>query len=354
MIGIRSIEEVPRVDGAEAPASVRKAPVVAREIGPAPTPQARPAPAPARAPDLAPAKQATLFLSGRPSLKQYIRFARTNAVRPKSSASLADEWRAAAAIVRDLERKEAGRADHPPILPFPVKGHERLLAEFLDNPLVRHGFNLVPSEVAFVELDRLVVSQKHIDLVHARRIAKNLGPNPGSERVFRACLAPDGPQPPVTWASEGEGRYVFVSASNDLRYLGVMSMESRHIKGLPAPGDLVGVIGMAVGFGSNFLSVIHAENRLILHNGSHRAYALRKLGLERVPCIVQHVSSRDELEMVASPEVRRNADLYLKEARPPLLADYFHPGIHTVMRVRPRLRQITVRVNVDESYVPAL
>ena len=351
MIGIRSLEEVTRIARAE-PAIAAKSPAVAREARPAVTEGRRPAAARAAVP--AAVRHETLFLAGRPSLKQYIRFARTNAVRPRSGSALADEWRVAAAIVRDLEQTEAGIADDPPIVPVPVAGNERLLAEFLDNPLVRHGFNLVPSEVAFVQLDRLVVSQKHIDLVHARRLVKSLGPSPSPERVFRACLAPDGPQPPVTWASEGEGRYVFVSPSNDLRYLGVMSMESRHIRNLALPGDLVGVIGMAVGFGSNFLSVIHAENRLLLHNGSHRAYALRTLGLESVPCIVQHVSSRDELEMVASSEVRRNADRYLKDARPPVLADYFRPGLHTILKVRPRLRQVTVRVNVEETYVPAL
>jgi hypothetical protein len=302
----------------------------------------------------APASHETLFLSGRPSLKQFIRFARSNAVKPRSAGRLADEWRAAREVVRGLEQSEAGRADDPPIVAVPAKDHEPLLAEFLRNPLVRHGFNIVPSEVAFVDLDRLVVSQKHIDLVHARRLQATLGTHPSPEQVFRACLAPDQPRPQVTWSSAGEGRYVFVSPSNDLRYLGVMSMEARHIRDLSPPGDLVGVVGMAVGFGSNFLSVIHAENRLILHNGSHRAYALRRIGLKSVPCIVQHVSSRDELEMVAAPEVRHNPDRYLKEPRPPMLPDYFHPGLHTVMKVQPRLRQITVRVNVDEAYVPAL
>ena len=82
--------------------------------------------------------------------------------------------------------------------------------------------------------------------------------------------------------------------------------------------------------------------------------ALVTIGLKSVPCIVQHVSSRDELEIVAAPEVRRHPDRYLKDPRPSMLADYFHPDLHTVMQVKSRLRQITVRVNVEESYVPAL
>jgi hypothetical protein len=298
--------------------------------------------------------QETLFLVGRPTLKEFLRFARVNAVDPPGAGTLADQWRSAHALVGQLAGPEAGRADDPPIVGLSVREHEPLLAEFLKNPLVRHGFNLVPTEVAFVELDRLVVWQKHIDLTHARRVEAGLQSESSPEQIFRACLAPDHPQPPVTWASTGEGRYTFVSRSSDLRTLGVMSMKPHNIRGIPPPGDVVGVVGMAVGFGSNFLSAIHVENRLLLHNGSHRAYALRKIGLKRVPCIVQHVSSRDELELVASSEVRRHPDRYLKDPRPSMLADYFNPGLHTVMQVRSRLRQITVRVEVDETYVPAL
>lgn len=298
--------------------------------------------------------QETLYLIGRPTLKNYIRFARSNAVKPPGAGALADQWRAACALVGRLARSEAGRADDPPIVGIPVREHEPLLSEFLKNPLVRHGFNLVPTEVAFVELDRLVVSQKHIDLDHARRLEESLGRNPGPEQVFRACLVSDQPRPPVTWGRTGDGRYVFMSPSNDLRYLGPMSMKPRHIRGIPPPGDVVGVIGMAVGFGSNLLSAIHVENRLILHNGSHRAYALRKIGIKNVPCIVQHVSSRDELEIVGASEVRRHPERYLEDPRPSMFADYFNPGLHTVMRVQPRLRQITVKVNVEETYVPAL
>ncbi|HET8947524.1 MAG TPA: hypothetical protein VFQ07_11130 [Candidatus Polarisedimenticolia bacterium] len=300
------------------------------------------------------ARHETLFLAGRPTLKQFIRFARTNAVRPAGSSRLADTWRAAYEMVQRLQVEEAGRADDPPIVRIPVGEHETLLAEFLKDPLVQNGFNLVPTEVAFVELDRLVVSQKHIDLTHARRVEERLGRAPGPEQVFRACLADDHRQPHVEWAPAGDNRYVFVSRSNDLRTLGLQALEPRHLRGIAPAGEVVGVIGMAVGFGSNFLSVIHAENRLLLHNGSHRAYALRRLGIKSVPCIVQHVSCRDELELIALPEVRRNPDLYLKDPRPPMLCDYFHPGLHTVLRVRPRLRQITVRIDVEETYVPEL
>src|SRR5206468_1125898 len=111
-------------------------------------------------------------------------------------------------------------------------------------------------------------------------------------RVFRTCLPTDMPQPRVKWMRVRENKFVFMSPSNDLRYLGEMPLEPDQIQDYPPPGNLVGIIGAGVGFGSNFMNAVYAENRLILNNGSHRAYVLRKLGITRVPCIVQHASSR--------------------------------------------------------------
>ena len=131
-------------------------------------------------------------------------------------------------------------------------------------------------------------------------------------------------------------------------------MQSNHIKDYPPPGNLVGVVGLAVGFGSNFMNALYAEKRLILNNGSHRAYALREMGFTHVPCIVQHISSRDQLDVVGASEVVEDPDYYLKHPRPSMLKDYFNPKLHKVMPVHRRLRQVTVKFEVDEAYVPAL
>src|SRR6266516_7251610 len=107
-----------------------------------------------------------------------------------------------------------------------------------------------------------------------------------------------------------------MSPSNDLRFLGTMELLSAQIANYPPPGDLVGVVGIGVGFGSNFLNVIYAENRLVLNNGSHRAYTLRKMGFTHVPAIIQHVSTRHEMELMGSEEVGDHPYLYLKNPRP--------------------------------------
>jgi hypothetical protein len=264
---------------------------------------------------------------------------------------LTDEWQTANGVAA-LEKEEAGLADNPPIGKLGPE-YEPLLIEFLKDPLVQNGFNTVPTEVAMVELDRLVVYQHHIDLTFVRQLKSKLGPAPSEEQIFRTCLPYDHPQPPVKWSRVHRNSFVFMSPSNDLRFLGTMKMDSDNIQNYPPPGNLVGVVGLAVGFGSNFMNAIYAEKRLILNNGSHRAYALREMGFTHVPCIVQHVSSRDQLDVVAASQVEDNPDYFLKHPRPSMLIDYFNPRLRKVMPVHRQLRQVTVKFEVDETYVPA-
>ncbi|HEY6193723.1 MAG TPA: hypothetical protein VI504_01665 [Candidatus Eisenbacteria bacterium] len=295
----------------------------------------------------------TIFLSGRPTLRRFLRFVTRNAVDSPDRGALADEWQAAREHLRALEITEAGLADDPGMAPL-GPAYEPLLIELLRDPAVRHGFNTVPTDVALVELDRMVVFQHHIDLTFVRQLEEKLGAAPSRDEIFRTCLPYDHPVPPVEWSRVRRDRFVFVSPSNDLRYLGTIPLQSKHITGHAVRGALVGAVGLAVGFGSNFLNAVFAENRLILTNGSHRAYALRSLGVTHAPCIVQHASNRDELDLVASEVVRKDPDYYLRGPRPPLLRDYFDPRLRKRFQARRFLRQVTVRFDVDEVFIPAV
>jgi len=277
-------------------------------------------------------------------------------VKPPEEPALVKAWQTAHERVRRLETDEAGLADNPPMRPLGPE-YEPLLIELFQDPLVRDGFNTVPSDIALVELDRLVVYQKHIDLTYVRQLTRSLGEcgrTLSDEQVFRTCLLHDHDEPPVKWSRVQHDRFVFVSPSNALRFLGAAPLQPDQIKDYPARGKFVGLVGIAVGLGSNFLNAVYAEKRLVLNNGSHRAYALRQLGVTHVPCFIQHCASRDEVDAVAATEVRKNPDLYLKAPRPSMLRDYFDPELHLVMPVYRRLRQVTVRFEIEENAVPAL
>jgi len=315
------------------------------------------APRPLRAVDESsvPAVDETLYLIGRPKLKHFLRFVRHHAIKQDHEDALIEEWQKAKDHIAQLEKEEAGCADHPTITKVDADSkYQPLLVEFLKDPLVRNGFNTVPTEVALVELDSLVVYQKHIDLTYVSQLRWRIGPNPTDEDVFRACLPFDHPHPPAKWSRLDDDSYIFISSSNDLRFLGALPLRPEHVQGYPHPGALLGVVGLAVGFGSNFLNAVYAEGRLILHNGSHRAYALRELGLTHVPCLVQHVATRDELGVVGPSDVRADPNYFLKSPRPPMLKDYFNPKLRKVMPAHRVHRQVKVHFSTSEHYVPAL
>ena len=296
-----------------------------------------------------------VFLLGRPPLRQYLSFVEDLAAEGATApeGELAEEWRTAQTIIERRQIEEAGLADDPPILPLP--DHLEPLRKALEaDPIYSGGFSMVPSEVAMVELDRMVVYQKHINLEFTRQLRAKAGPRPSDEDVFRTCIPYDHPLPPIKWMRTGSGTFVFVSPSNDIRYLGSMQLKPENLVGVPSPGNVAAIIGLSVGFGSNFLNAIHCENRIVLNNGSHRAFAMRELGLTHVPCIVQHVSSRAELRAVASSDLRRNPDLYLKGPRPSMLRDYFDPELRKIIPCTRRLRQVRVKYSTDESDLPAI
>src|SRR5262249_31285962 len=111
----------------------------------------------------------SLYLTGRPKLKEFLRYVREHAVHPPAEAELIEEWEAASEVVGALEKEEAGAADNPPLSRLEVNAsNEPLLSEFLSDPLAQNSFNTVPTEVTFVELDRLVVYQHNLDLTYCR------------------------------------------------------------------------------------------------------------------------------------------------------------------------------------------
>ena len=309
--------------------------------------------APVAPPPSEPAPHEGLYLTGRPTLKRFLKHVRHHAANPPHEATLLDQWHAANRIVRALEKDEAGVADGPRIDQLGPE-YTPLLTELLQDPLIRYGFNTVPTEVALVDLEQMVVYQRHIDLTFVDQLDATLPPNPSDADVFRLCLPFNHPQPRVEWSRSHGDKFTFVSPSNDLRYLGVMPLEADNITDFPPPGSLVGVIGIAVGFGSNFLNALLIEGRLILRNGSHRAYTLYRRGIKRVPCIVQHLSARDELDVVGADEVHSRPDAYLKDRRPSMLKDYLNPELRAALMVKRRLHTVTVAFNVEQNVMPAL
>jgi hypothetical protein len=276
------------------------------------------------------------WLLGQPHLSDYLDFVRHKVVggRTMDAGALADEWRAANDIYYDLEQSEAGIADTAECLPL----HPRLepLASALKaNPYYRATFDTLPTIIAMVELDKLIVSQTHIANRFSEARARLLGAQPDPDTLFHFCLPVERDNPEVRIQRLASDRYLFSSPSTDLRAHEPTLLGQDQIANIASFGPIAGVIGLIVGFGSNFLTAIRSDNRLVLHNGYHRAYALRALGITHAPCIVETVTRKDELRVAASDTVSEDPEFYFRAARPPLLQDFFDMRLAKRLQVRP-------------------
>jgi hypothetical protein len=303
---------------------------------------------------LASASDPHVFLIGRPPIGELLAFIRTMAVDGQSvdMGALTSEWRAANDHVLKLEKDEAGASDNPPITPL-AESLYPLAEALIADPVYQHAYRYVPTDVAVIDLNRVVVFQKFINLSYVDELKRRLGSTPSPTAVFRLALPLQPEQPQFQMMQNAQNMYTLMSNSTDLRFLEAQILQPRDVPSLDSAGRPVTILGLTVGYGSNFLNVLHVENRLVLGNGSHRAYALRDLGITEIPCLVQRVTRRDELELVASGDLASNPDRYLKSARPPMLRDYFDPALRKIVPVYRKNRVVRVQFGIEQTDIPA-
>ncbi len=295
-----------------------------------------------------------VFLVGRPPLGEFLGFIATLAVGGNKipQGLLAAEWRAANDHVQKLEVGEAGYADNPNIGKIP-QSQGGLVRQVFEDPIFKRSFQLVPTDIGLVELDRFVVFQKFINLKYVKDLQAKLGKKPSDDDVFRFCLPVDHPSPPVRLMQTAANSYSFISSSNDFRFVEAKLFGPGDFMNYLPQGPVTSVLGLVIGYGANFLSGIKVENRLILINVSHRAFALRDMGITHVPCLIQHVSRREELEVLVQGEVSQKPDIYLKAPRPPLLKDYFDPALRKTVPVTRKNRLVRITFGAEQVDIPA-
>lgn len=292
-----------------------------------------------------------LYMLGVPSLSDFVRFVRTRTLDGPAQAERIewiDRWRTAAARFEALAASEAGIADDVPLRP-PTPAMARWTERLVGDPGFRRDFGSVPIAFAMVELDRLVVYQRDVMLGHVPRVAARLGAERDEASLLRVCLPPSGECGAVSVTESGPGTFTFASHSHDLRHFRSHVIPATSVPGFEGGG--AHAVAVVVGFGSNCLNAVRFNRRLVLNNGYHRAYALRRLGFTHAPCAIQALSVADELEVVGNSDIADDAERLFESPRPPLLKDFLDPALTCVLKVPAARKQIQVSVSVQSLRV---
>jgi hypothetical protein len=290
-----------------------------------------------------------VWLLGQPHLGDYLDFVKGKAIggADLDPRKLADEWRVANDVYAELETSEAGYADDT--RRRPVGGALKPLVRRLEqNPWFRDSFDNLPYSVERVEIDRLVASQIHVERAFTKPFLARLAAM-SEEELFHFCLPVEKPQPPVAVTRLSGDRYVFTSPSTDFRSHSPRVLRPEELPNLTSSGPISAFVGIAVGFGSNFLSAVRSDTRICLQNGYHRTYALRCAGLEYAYCVVEDVTRKDELRLTADDTVTEDPEFYFASKRPPLIKDFFDRRLAKKMRVKPMQNHVEIEIKVRSS-----
>jgi hypothetical protein len=281
---------------------------------------------------------AHLLLLGHPPASDFLRMVRTrspDAERP-DAAELVSFWRAARAHVRELEKHD--EPIEPDVCDIPVDMAEAARNCF-DDPVLHEIRRISPCRWLLVELDRLIVLQKYVNLRRIMDIENLLAGQRSARDLIRLASGHTLHRPGVQIVRTDEGAYVLSCDSSELRLLGSRVLDPSVLAHERLTGTVTHVIGLLVGFGASCISAIRFRKRVILTNGTHRAFALRRTGLTHVPCLVTDIDHDDDLDLIGVADSRARIERNLRLPRPPLLKDFFDPSL-TRQQVLMRTRRV--------------
>jgi hypothetical protein len=298
-----------------------------------------------------------VLLVGHPPATEFLGYVTTQTLegRDGNEGDLMDAWRRGNDHLLALAKAEAGYADDIEFGEMPAE-LAPLVERALADPVMQRDYALAPVSIEWIELDRLVVQQWHINLAFTNELAAEIGEDPSPTRIFEFALPYEKRNdPPVQTRQIGDAAWTFTSVSNDFRVLSAELLEPEQVSGLKPGGVPTKFVAVRLGYGSNYLSALSVGGRLVLHNGSHRAYALRAAGQTHVPCLVQHISRHEELRAIVGDghALTARGDNILTTARPPLFKDYFDEQLRMIVHVPASLRQVQVGFNLNVTDQPA-
>lgn len=267
----------------------------------------------------------TLILKGWPSIRDYVRLRKSMAAEESAvtDTQLTQEWRRAHALVQQRAPFETTSNSRPDTSPLPQEIRAEAATE-LDSPLAEACFGLVPRSWAWIDLRQLIVWQRYVHLGFAARLKATLPQHAGPHALLQFALGHNREEPKVLVKSQNGNRFTFTSSSSDLRVLDTLTLRPSQVTALDVRGRPAAIVAVAVGYSFNAMIAVQMNNRLILLNGTHRAYTLLAAGITHAPCIIRHLNSAHDVELVSPPPVgAQTLSGLLADTRPPCIEDFF-------------------------------
>jgi hypothetical protein len=265
-------------------------------------------------------------------------------------AQILTGWREATKVFKEIMANETGVPETITCSPLEATDLERA-QDFMLTQQFAATFGGYPCTIELVELDKLVACQRNIHMDHVNGLIQDFKATNGD--LFSFCLDPKLSDVPVRVARTATNAFTLAGLNPNLRFLGAYEQpyKPEYVLGEPPSGHPVHTITIVVGFGSSTANAYKLPSgRIILSNGFHRVFALRSLGIEKIPLLIQHIT-HPELEL---PPVlaELNRDHLVEAPRPALIRDFLDSRLVCNITQAKFLKSIQVGWGVQESNVP--
>ena len=240
-------------------------------------------------------------------------------------------WQLAKESLKQIEEQDSGAADNCEISDLTSP----LIEQIKKNPSIRNTFSKYNIDFKMVELDNMIAVQRQVLLNHAEKIAQNIPENPTEDDLIRFCLIP-GKEVPISKPERNNAKsWTFSSPNKDFRFLGGFlkkrvttdDYELTNVGGVPTHA-----LVLFVGYGIDCMNAFSINNRIILTNGFHRAYALRKKGIKKIPLLLKIITNTDSFK----DRVKGLKKEYLlNHQRPVLIKDFFNDDLVRIFKRKP-------------------
>lgn len=230
--------------------------------------------------------------------------------------------------------------------------------EKIENKLKQYPFwQANKYAIKMVKIDELICLQSYVNLDRANFQKSKIRKNATTEELLDFCFPMDRDAAQIHSHMISNNAVLFSTDDHDVR---PGKIEVRKVPKFGDDGvEKIPALVIPVLEGDPFVYCVRTYGQfqmqdqttkkvyfLTLQNGIHRAYALKSLGIEYMPCIIIDPTTAAETQLVSKNWTPERAMQNVSQ-RPPLMKDFFNYDLVEKFKVRKRLMCIRVEWKIE-------